>query len=147
MAYCFVNTADGSPSFEETLGTQLTAQLSGDGEGANIDDAVLDKAITDAQSIVDGKVGVKYAVPFATGSVPRVIAECTLDIAIYKAYENKSGADSRVRRRYEDAMKILDQIATGRFNLNLASGDTVSASAAPTDRVKGKPRLFQRYDE
>lgn len=147
MPYCFVKSTDGATSFEKILGTKITAQLSGDGSGVTIAESVLAEVIADAQSIVDGHVGVRYTVPFEDGSVPKEISQCTLDIAIFKAYENKSGADSRVRQRYEDAMALLDKIAKGRFALALTTGDVVAATAAPSVRVKGKPRLFDRDDE
>ena len=142
MPYCYVLSEDGSPSIEKELGTSETAKLSGDSAGAAISETALSDVIANASAIVDGYCSRYYDVPFST--VPEVIKQVTLSIAIYKLYENKkAGAGDAVRRRYEDAMAILKDVNSGKLSLETTD---VSAPSRlrPTVAFQANTRLFKR---
>ncbi|MBW7863059.1 MAG: DUF1320 domain-containing protein [Candidatus Hydrogenedentes bacterium] len=80
------------------------------------DQAVADKALADADAEIDVYVGAKYALPLP--SAPDVLKRVSCDIARYRLYEDR--ATDEVRRRYEDALGLLDRIARGAVSLGIA---------------------------
>lgn len=88
-----------------------------------IDAAVADRALADADAEIDAYLRVRYTLPLA--AVPEVVRRIACDIARYRLWEDR--ASDEVRRRYEDAVRVLEALAAGRVSLGLAQ----SAAAEP----------------
>lgn len=73
----------------------------------------LDRALTDASALIDSYLARRYLLPLA--SVPQVLIPYCLDIARYKLDRIRSRED--VRQRYEDAIKWLEMVASGKVYL------------------------------
>ena len=114
---------------------QLTDRL-----GAGVPDAaIVERALADADAEIDGYLASRYAMPLAT--VPPVLARIACDIARYRLWEDR--ASDEVRRRYEDARRVLESIARGQVSLGLSSAN---AEPALAEASLGNPRLMSRAE-
>lgn len=145
MAYCFVLASDGSPSIETALGTRLAAQLSGDKDGASIDETFWDEIVQNAERYINGKCRRLYTVPFVDPDVPLDIQALTVSISIGIAYEAKGGGASKmVIDRMERANKTLDEIAKGTYVLDVKDTAAAVPTVTPAIPFQAKARLFGR---
>src|SRR5881396_3781198 len=112
------------------------------GTAAELSDADITAAITSAQAQVDGRLAVRYSVPF-TDPVPQLVADITRDIAAYlsdltyrqgKDYESQMDP---VVLRYQQALSLLGQIAGGQIDLPVSPG---------TAETGGLLTAHNRYD-
>lgn len=109
MAYATV--ADLIARFGEEELIQLT-----DRAGAHaVDSAIAQRALDDASAEMDGYLAVRYQLPLPT--VPTLLARIACDVARYRLWEDH--ASDEVRRRYEDARRLLEAIAKGLVSLGL----------------------------
>ena len=91
----------------------------------------VDAAIADAGSIIDGWIGVEYAVPLEYP--PDNIKIFVCDIARYLLWKSK--ASEEVRRRYDDAMSYLKGVSKGTNVLlvkNPTTQEVKPAAKSPT---------------
>lgn len=95
---------------------QLTDRL---GTGLVADD-VLARALADADAEVDAYLGGRYTLPLT--STPPVLVRVACDIARYRLWADM--ASEEVRARYEDARRMLEQIASGAVRLGSLSAGT-----------------------
>ncbi len=100
-------------------------------------DAVLDRAVADAEGEIDGYVGSRYALPLPE-PVPPVLVSIACDITRYRLYDD--AVPEVVRQRYEDAISRLKDIAAGRLSLGFEP--TSVTPAAGTVKVRSRDRLF-----
>lgn len=104
-----------------------------------IDAAVVGQAISDASDEIDGYVGARYALPLPVQ--PSVLGRVACDIARYRLADALPTAE--MRKRYEDAVQLLRQIAKGLVSLGLPAQDT-PAPAVGKVLVESSPRRFSR---
>lgn len=91
--------------FEARFGADELAQLS---EATDFK-----AAATDASNTIDGYLATRYTLPLS--SVPATVKAWAGDIARYRLWDDR--APEEVRRRYEDAIRQLEQLARGLFGL------------------------------
>jgi phage gp36-like protein len=100
-----------------------------DDEGANevVEDRV-NQAIADADALIDGYLGGRHSLPL--DPVPSLITKLAVDISIYNLYARKIDTElpKAVSERYQNAMKVLDQIQKGMVTLGV--GNEVSGASA-----------------
>lgn len=129
MAYCTLQ------DLQDRIGAPALVDLTDRGEeptGA-VDAAVVERAIADAAAVIDGFIGVKYALPMA--EVPSVVADLSKSIALYKLHPFQP--DEKIVADYKDAISMLRMIAEGKAKLPLPSGEPKTQSgtgARVTDR-------------
>lgn len=122
---------------EARFGTDELTQLT-DRVGAGVPDAaIVARALADAEAEIDGYLASRYALPLAT--VPPVLARIACDIARYRLWEDR--ASDEVRRRYEDARRLLESIARGQVSLGLPAA---SAAPALAEVSLGNARVMRR---
>ncbi len=97
-------------------------------------------AIADASDEIDSYVGKRYSLPLV--SVPRVLSRLTVDIAVYRMADEASQTEEK-RKRYEDAVKLLDSIAKGKVSLGLEA-DTDTSPAEQMVEMASQPRQMHR---
>lgn len=102
-----------------------------DGE---IDTEVVDAALADASSMIDGYVATKYDIPLAT--VPDLVRTWAVCIARYTLHRN--GPPEHVTDDYKAAIAALKDVSRGLIALPLPSGGSeptksgsIQASHAP----------------
>lgn len=113
--------------FIEAFGLQLTIELTNleDPEADTVDSTVMTRGLTRATSLIDGYLSGRYSLPLA--STPELLKSLCLDIARYNLGHYAKEDD--VRQRFEDALKMLQQIANGTLNLGLPAVDTPTTTS------------------
>ena len=95
--------------------TQLTVRT--DPEATEPDEPTANKALDDATAEMDVYIGTQYALPLP--SVPTVLKGVCCDVARYRLYGDQ--ASDEVRRRFEDAVSLLNKIAKGTVSLGFTA--------------------------
>lgn len=92
-----------------------------------IDTVVLDRALTDADGIINRYLGARFTVPL-TASYPADVVRTACDIARYTLHD--LSAPENVRQHYEDAIKWLREVADGKLPLIGSDGSIVGTKTA-----------------
>ncbi len=74
-----------------------------------IDDTVLNRAMDDADSVINGYLSARYTLPLAI--VPTALARYAADIARFFLYDDS--ATERVEKAYEKAISFLKDVSKG----------------------------------
>lgn len=103
---------------------QVLIKLSNDDYRAtDVDIAVLADAITAAQERIDVALRSRYRLPLA--DVPTLVRSHCLTLARYQLYARRPemAMPATVKETYQQAIKELDQIASGRLHLGIIADD------------------------
>ncbi|MCE5420258.1 MAG: DUF1320 domain-containing protein [Acidithiobacillus sp.] len=119
MAYCTL--ADLIERYGEA---ELIQRADRDNDGSP-DAAVVNRAIADASAEIDGYLATRYQLPLPT--IPVILARIAGDMARYFLWQEQ--ASEEVRRRYEDARRLLEAISSGKVSLGLPA--TLPAEQKP----------------
>ena len=92
----------------------------GSSEAADLDAATgrIDSAIASACAVADGYIAARYSTPVA--SVGSALKSAVLDIARYSLWDNQ--APDEVRTRFEDALRWLRDVSSGKAVLPDSTG-------------------------
>jgi phage gp36-like protein len=101
---------------ETRFGTEELAQRTDRINGSVIDASVISRALADAEAEIDGYLAKRYQLPLAT--VPAVLGRIACDLARYYLYDDR--VIEVVRKRYEDAVRLLKAMASGEVKLDAA---------------------------
>ena len=128
MAYAALSDLDTRYGANEII--QLSDRF---GTGA-ADSTVVDAALADADTEIDGYLAVIYSLPLVV--VPDLVKRLACDIARYRLWSDQ--ATPQVRQAYEDAVATLRRIADGTVKLIIISTGAEpdsNAAARPASRV------------
>ena len=117
-------------------------QLTDDEGLGEIDTVVLARAIADADATIDAYLQGRYSVPLV--STPDKIRQVSADVAIFNLFSRKRDnlmTDTR-RDRYKDAIRFLEQVASGAVSLG-ADSPAPTTTANETD-IESETRKFTR---
>lgn len=127
--------------FESPENPELS-QLTGDGSGL-VDEARLSTALEEASGQMDLYIGTRHALPLSGIAAAHLeeLARICCDIARYRLWGPSNAADTDVHTRYQDAIRVLEQIAKGTLSL-APSGESgavgEAALATPLPSVFGR---------
>lgn len=117
-------------TFIEHYGDELL-QIAGDGnwndpDGRTLVDARIDGAVTYANARVNGMVRGRYP----TLDTHPILVDAAIDIARYRlrSEANNATISDEVRKRYDDAMKLLSDVQTGRHALTDENGQPLGSA-------------------
>jgi len=111
----------------ERFGETEILELTDRDKDSEVDSAVLDGALSDADALIDGYLAARYTLPLA--SVPSLLIGPACDIARFKLWDDR--APDEVRKRYDDALALLKLISNGTVVLPPdAQGEKPAASAS-----------------
>ena len=115
--------------------TRLTA-----GAGGVRDDLAIEAALAEASGQMDLYIGTRNSLPLSglTEIQSADLARIACDIARYRLYADR--ATEEVRTRYEDAVRVLEQIAAGRIHL----GSTTTTASAARATASAGARVMTR---
>ncbi|SFZ85999.1 Mu-like prophage protein gp36 [Devosia enhydra] len=119
MAYCTLQ------QLIDRYGQGMLIQLSDRGDTApeEPDSDLFARAIADAAALIDGYLFGRYQLPLA--EVPALLADVALRVTIYFAHG--SVAPEKIRKDYDDALKLLREISSGTVKLNVAGIEPASS--------------------
>ena len=81
-----------------------------------VDMAVVNRALADADAVIDGYLGVRYALPLVT--IPPLIADLAATISFWKLHVYEP--DPKLKADYDAAMRSLRDIAQGLIRIPAA---------------------------
>lgn len=119
MTYCTLEQL--TDRYTQRLLLQLTDREQP--PAGEIDTDAIDRAIADAEAMIDGYLAVKYQLPLS--DVPPMVRDLCLEIAIYKLHPFEP--DPKIIRDYEQALKTLLQVSKGDVKLPLAGAEPAAA--------------------
>lgn len=122
-------------SLIDRYGADLLVQLTDRGvvPTGQVDQDVTERARIDAEALVDGYLGAKYALPLV--EVPPLVADITRRIWLYNLHPH-TPAD-KVKTDYETALRQLRDIASGSLTIpaaGVAPATADGSGAQFTDR-------------
>lgn len=120
---------------ESRFGSEISELIDRDNDDSD-DVGALDKAIGDADALIDGFISSKYKVPLL--NVPTLINKISCDITRYNLWDNR--APEEVEKRYKDAVSFLDRIAKG--TIQLPDADPNETQTAQPLMVDANERVF-----
>ena len=112
---------------EERFGLDEIAQLLDDdrsGAESAGESAALTRACEDATAQIDGYLGARYTLPLSY--VPALVVGWAADIARFRLWDEQ--APEEVRRRFEDVLAQLRDLAKGLISLPPDAAGTPAAS-------------------
>lgn len=135
MGYCDLDDIRDGMDEEEII------RYTDDYDTGLVNTSVTDKAIEGAGAMIDAHLATRLTVP--VDPVPDILRELAVDIAIYKICSRRSQAPEEIRVKYEDAIRFLEKVASGKTTIPGASAAPASRS---NDRVSmsGSDRIFSR---
>jgi len=101
-------------------------------------DEVLDKALLDASSTIDLYLGGRYDLPLS--STPPALTNMCCTLAFYRLNRGRYTED--LRQDYDDVIKRLEAISSGKIKIDQGGGEPKSAAAIA--KVDGPNRIFNR---
>lgn len=104
--------------------------------------ARIDAAVADADAVIDGYLAKRgYALPLQP--VHRLVVVWSRDIARHTLHKNRLADDGKdpIQRAYRDALRLLQQVADGKFALG--AGDPVAVHKLDA-RFDSAPLVFGR---
>lgn len=121
----------------ERYGEAMLIDLTDRGETATgtVDADVVNRAISDADALIDGYLAGRYVLPLSV--TPAIIGTISRQITIWNLYIYKP--DDKIAADYKEAIRQLQQIAAGTLKLDaagVAPATTGSAGARVTDRER-----------
>jgi len=134
MAYC--TRAD----IEEQLSNDELVELTDDEGFGQVDSAVIDRAIADADAEIDAWCGGRYTVPFA--AAPAMVRRASVELAIYNLFSRRLDSVPETRKeRRRDIIAFLKAVASGTVTLG---PDATLANEAGGVETEYTDRAFTR---
>ena len=101
--------------------------------------SIIEDAIRAAAELIDGYAAVKYRVPF--NPVPAPVRAWCQDIAFYRLHTSPLAEKEDVRRKYDDAIAGLKDMAKGLITFQ---AEGIPSANAPSGgiRLEGPERIF-----
>ena len=115
-----------------------------DGNGARDADKIA-RALDDAAALIDGYIGQRFPLPLTPP--PAVLKNLSIDIAVYRLATDAGLLAEDMRRRYEDAIAFLRDVAKGVATLPVPRlpGEPAPPTGSPNVvLIDSAPRLFSR---
>lgn len=115
-----------------------------DGDGTR-DAAKVARALDDAAALIDGYIAQRVSLPL--DPVPAVLKNLSIDIAVYRLATDAGLLAEDMRRRYEDAISFLRDVAKGTAAIpvpRLSDAPATETRAPNVILLDSAPRRFSR---
>jgi phage gp36-like protein len=126
----------------EQLSESQLIQLTDDDRLGIVNGDRVTRAITSAESEINGFLGSLYTVPLAA-PIPDLVQKWAVTIAVYLLYRRRQRVPDDVRQAYEDAIARLKDVVAGRLTLGIET-DPLPSTQGNQGEVFGPPRVFTR---
>lgn len=127
----------------------LVWNMAVDKKTGELDNDKIDTAIDDADAEINSILAKRYTLPLVfTSSMPRPLHRAAVSISFYWLSERDNQITDLIQKRYDDAIKILKEFASGARDLELADdGDATTTTETDNGKliiVSENERLFTR---
>jgi len=113
-------------------------------ETQQLDETAISQVLDDTDEEINSLLSRRYKLPLET-AVPRILNRVAISIAFYWLADRDNQATELVRKRYEDAIKTLKEIANGQRDLGLPTTEQpVEGTGGKVIMVGENPRLMTR---
>lgn len=102
-----------------------------------IDTVVVDRALGDADAVIDGYLAGRYVLPLS--AVPPLLVPIAQSIAIYKLHTYQP--EEKIRDEYRDAIADLVRISSGVIGVPVEGVEPASAGSEGVETID-RPRDF-----
>jgi phage gp36-like protein len=123
---------------DDLYGEDLLRRVTDHDDDGESDSPVIARGLADASAVIDSYISARYTLPLI--SVPSVLKKICIDLGIYSMAPQDSRRTTEMRQRYEDAMAMLRDIASGKSGLGLVddgTGNPTTPTSAPLTRMRG----------
>ena len=103
---------------------------------------LLEKALVDASEEIDAYVGARHELPLEP--VPTLVVRLCVEMAVYRRSEGAGLRTKERRQRYDDAVRLLRDIQSGRASLGVRDPDPPAAAESPAVEFSGPGRVMTR---
>lgn len=134
-------TYAGVQDLVERYGEREVIELTDRDRHGEIDEAVAERALTDATAEIDGYLAARYALPLE--HVPVVLVRLCADLARYYLFDDH--APEQVSERYKAAVEMLRRISTGQVALGVSDQGERPETADGAEMESGG-RIWDRTD-
>ena len=124
----------------EQIAAAELVRLTDDADLGAVDEAVVARAIADADAEIDAYLGERYTLPLSP--VPALARKLSVDIALYNLYSRRLAAPEPRQRRYEDAKALLREAARGLVALGEGAPAEEAAQDLPEATTSASERRF-----
>ena len=105
-------------------------------------DGPLERALADAAAEIDAYIGARHDVPL--DPVPAIVQLACVDIGMYRAASDAARLTDEARRRYDDASRLLRDVARGVISLGARDPDPPASATSPAVLLDAPPRVMTR---
>lgn len=127
--------------FVEQFGAEEVLLLADRAHTGEADESVTARALSDATDLINQYLRVRYSVPVSP--VPPTLRRVCGDLAMYALSTDNGLLTDDKRRRYEDALRLLRDLANGTAELGLPSGQSAPSAGSGVIFAQ-RPRRFTR---
>lgn len=101
----------------------VLAQITDDVDGITVDENTVNKAISDAQSLIDSHLRGRYT-SLPLSPTPTIINSVAVDICIYDLHSRRITDElpEAIKDRYKNAVKVLENIRDGKLSIGVEPG-------------------------
>lgn len=109
-------------------------------EDFELDDTAITKELDDAFGWINTYISARYDLPIVA-PIPEILVALNVDIAVYRICQTWDNLTDEKRRRFEDAVALLKDIAAGDAGLGL---DVPPATVGGGATIQSEDRIFTR---
>lgn len=121
--------------FIKTFSERETVSLTDEQRTGKVDSEKLEYALTRASNVIDGYLVGRYKTPWSDS--PGILIGYCCDIARYQLASDYRQLSEEIRLRYDDAIKFLEKVASGKINLGRDSSGGVIQSTSQMRIISG----------
>jgi len=128
----------------EQMDEEVLIQLTDDAKTGTVDSTVIDRAVANAQAVIDAHCGGRYSVPF--NPVPDLIRMFAVDLSAYNLYSRRPNIETPevIGERQKQALAHLRLVQKGEASVGIPVAVTSGTTESHGAMVSGNERLFNR---
>lgn len=128
--------------FIKTFSKRETVSLTDEARTGEVGAENLENALERSSAIIDGYLVGRYSLPWA--DTPRILTGYCCDIARYQLASDYNILTEEIKLRYDDAIKFLTAVASGKINLGPATSGGAALQSSSQFSVRSGIRQFGR---
>ncbi|MEW5722886.1 MAG: DUF1320 domain-containing protein [Thermodesulfobacteriota bacterium] len=118
----------------------ILVQLTDDAGTGEVDEDVVDEALSLADGEIDSYLGRQYPVPLSP--VPAVVRDAAVVLALCRLYDRRQGPPPDLDKRQDRVISWLKDLAAGRATLG--DGDPAGTPPSGAAEISSSERVFSR---